>query len=357
MLPMTTFSRLSRTQAVAVLSAMGVFAALFVGIATARSVGSPRRGGPGDVALYRAEAERIRGGEGYYDAAAAELRARGYPTRSVFNWRTPLPMWLDGKLPRPAAKVLLCGLALVLLLSTLAFVQQQAGTLTGVVAGLLMTGAVMPCVLGDLYVMPVVWAGVLIGLSLTSHGLGHTRWSVAAGVSALLVRELAAVYCLTMLAVACWQRRWREALGWLSGMAAYAVFFAVHLTAVLPRISAGDVAHADGWVQFGGAAFLIGVAQMNAYLLVLPAWVAGLYLIAVLSGVAAWPTPTSLRVGMTIAAYVVVFGIVGQPFNQYWGSLLAPTFCLGAAWFPAAVTALWRRAVERSDLVSAAEIS
>ncbi len=28
-----------------------------------------------------------------------ELHQRGYPTRSVFNWRTPLPMWLLGKLP------------------------------------------------------------------------------------------------------------------------------------------------------------------------------------------------------------------------------------------------------------------
>ena len=49
------------------------------------------------MALYRAEVDRIRNGEGYYQAAAAELTARGYPTRSVFNWRTPLPMWLLGK--------------------------------------------------------------------------------------------------------------------------------------------------------------------------------------------------------------------------------------------------------------------
>ena len=55
--------------------------------------------GAGDVALYRAEVDRIHNGEGYYQAAAAELTARGYPTRSVFNWRTPLPMWLIGQLP------------------------------------------------------------------------------------------------------------------------------------------------------------------------------------------------------------------------------------------------------------------
>ena len=37
--------------------------------------------------------DRIRAGEGYYQVAAEELVERGYPTRSVFNWRTPLPMW------------------------------------------------------------------------------------------------------------------------------------------------------------------------------------------------------------------------------------------------------------------------
>ena len=64
--------------------------------------------GPGDIALYRAEVERVRLGASYYDAAAAELHARAYPTRSVFNWRTPLPVRLIGLLPEISlAKALL----------------------------------------------------------------------------------------------------------------------------------------------------------------------------------------------------------------------------------------------------------
>ena len=71
----------------------------------------------GDVALYRAEVDRIHRGEGYYQAAAAELTARGYPTRSVFNWRTPLPVWLLGKMPAVVlGKALLGALALALML-------------------------------------------------------------------------------------------------------------------------------------------------------------------------------------------------------------------------------------------------
>src|SRR5262245_1064005 len=52
-----------------------------------------------DLRLYRAIVDRVHHGEPYYDAAEAELRARGYPMRSVFNWRPPLYAWLLGHLP------------------------------------------------------------------------------------------------------------------------------------------------------------------------------------------------------------------------------------------------------------------
>ena len=60
--------------------------------------------GAGDVALYQAEAGRIAQGDNYYDAIATELRERGYPMKSIFNWRTPLPVWLVGVLPEGGRK-------------------------------------------------------------------------------------------------------------------------------------------------------------------------------------------------------------------------------------------------------------
>ena len=52
-----------------------------------------------DLRCYRSIADRIRSGEGYYQAAYSELLARGYPTTSIFNWRTPLLSWTFGHLP------------------------------------------------------------------------------------------------------------------------------------------------------------------------------------------------------------------------------------------------------------------
>src|SRR5207244_3739842 len=43
--------------------------------------------GGNDLKLYGAIVRRVHDGEGYYDAAATELRAQGYPSASLFNWR------------------------------------------------------------------------------------------------------------------------------------------------------------------------------------------------------------------------------------------------------------------------------
>src|SRR4051794_3870068 len=50
----------------------------------------PSDSSPGDIDVYRQIVERVRAGEPFYDVCRDELRKNGYPTRSVFNWRTPM---------------------------------------------------------------------------------------------------------------------------------------------------------------------------------------------------------------------------------------------------------------------------
>jgi hypothetical protein len=301
--------------------------------------------GPGDIALYRAEVERMHVGQAYYDAVAKELTERGYPTHSLFNWRTPLPVSLVGMLPEiKTANILLGGLGLLLVVLAFKLLADEGTLGQGLLGALLLSGAILPCVLGDLVLMSELWSGVLVALSAVLFGIKRPAAGVAAGVAALFFRELAAPYVVVCLGLALVDRRYRELVLWGAGLAAYAIFFGLHAAEVLPRITPDAVAHQDGWIRFGGAAFLVSTAQMNAYLLVLPQWVTAIYLACALLGAATWNTPAGRRIGLSVAVYCVAFSIAGHDFNQYWGCQIAPLLCLPVARSWSVLRGLWRQA-------------
>ncbi len=315
--------------------------------------------GAGDVDLYQAEIQRISLGEGYYEAASHELHERGYPTRSIFNWRTPLPMWLLGILPGVASgRVIIGGLAAMLLALSIHVTARESNSRRAVLCGLTMIGALLPCWLEKIYVMPVVWAGVLIALSICAYAMQRVGWGLGLGLSALFVRELAAPYCAICFLIAATNRRWRKCIAWLVGFGAFAIFYARHALQVMSFIGLHDRVHAEGWLQFGGAAFAISLAQMNVFLLLLPQWIAAVYLPLALLGFAGLNTPTGQRAGLTACAFIIMFAFIGQPFNQYWGSLLAPLLCFGFAQSPAAIVDLIRRSqlVRKSPGLAGANI-
>jgi hypothetical protein len=321
-------------------------AAFFVGVTLSPLksgfADAPDRG-PGDIELYRAEADRVRAGESYYDAAATELARRGYPTRSIFNWRTPLAVWLGGKLPaRETANILLGLVGLTLVVLSFKLLADEGTVRQGIAGVLFLAGALLPSWLGDLVLVSELWSGVLLALSAVCFGIGRPVAAIAAGVAALFFRELAAPYCLLCVVLAAHERRGRELVLWGIGLAAYAVFYGLHVAEVLPRIGTHATAHQQGWIQFGGAGFLISTAQMNAFLLLVPQWVTAVYLAAALLGAATWNTPGGRRIGLTVALYAVAFSIAGHDFNQYWGSQIAPLLCLPAARSLGALRKLWR---------------
>jgi hypothetical protein len=298
--------------------------------------------GPGDIALYRAEFERIRAGQSYYDAAAAELAQRGYPTRSIFNWRTPLPVWLAARLPQlQTANILLGLIGLVLVVLSFKLLADEGSVRQGIVGVLLVAGALLPCWLGDLVLVSELWSGVLLALSAVCFGIRRPAAGIAAGLAALFFRELAAPYCALCVALAVHERRGRDLVLWGIGLAAYAIFYGFHVAEVLPRIGPDATGHEQGWIRFGAAGFLISTAQMNAFLLLVPQWVTAIYLAAALLGAATWNTPAGRRIGLTLALYAVAFSIAGHDFNQYWGSQIAPLLCLPAARSMGALRKLW----------------
>jgi len=357
--PPTGFARLGPSVARLVLAVLAV--AMLAGVAIPLSPIRNRGlrsepGKPGDVQLYQAVIDRVRAGQGFYAAMGEEMPARRYPSRSVFNWRTPLPHWLVGMLPEDSlGRALLGGAILALAVMALGAVarQQPDAPAQGVGAAALVMFFYMPLAVYPTYVMPSLWAGVFIGLSLCAFGVGRPGWGVALGVVAVLLRELAMPYVLASAAWALWNRRGRELAGWLAGLACWAVFYGCHVLYVRTLISPDALAHHQSWIQLGGAPFLIGTAQVNAVLLELPQWVAGVYLVAAVFGLAGWNTAWGTRVGLSVCAFLVAFAVVGQPFNVYWGFLYGPLLCFGLARFPASLADTWRAARRQAPRAAA----
>jgi hypothetical protein len=209
---------------------------------------------------------------------------------------------------------------------------------------ILLTGAQLPAALPGPYFMPEVWCGVLIAASLACYAIDRRMLAIAFGLAALVVRELAAPYCLVCGAFAIYERRWRETCIWTIGAFAYATFYTWHLAQVVPLIETNARAHSHGWLQLGGAAFVISLVQMNAYLLLLPQWLSALYLVLALVGFASMSEGWGRIAAWTACLFLLAFGFVGQPFNQYWGAVIAPLFAFGAAQGTAALVDVCRAA-------------
>jgi hypothetical protein len=304
------------------------------------ATGTGPQGGK-DLEAYRRIVERVHEGDDYYKAAGEELRARGYATSSVFNWRPPLYAWLLAAFPRPEwGQALLGLLALVALGLAYAAERQEGGVGRSLVLLLLMVGALLWCVDGDAFFAQELWAGVLIAVSVGSFGVRCRVGGIAAGLGALWLRELALPYVVVAVVLACRQKRWREAAVWCLGVACYGAFLAWHAGQVQQHLTAHELAEADGWIQFGGPAFVVRTSQMNVWLFNLPAWVAVFYLAAALVGLASWRGPQAFLVGATVGLYLASFLVVGKSFNAYWGLLYVALLPFGLVRAPAAFRAL-----------------
>ena len=294
------------------------------------AAGEPARS---DVQLYVRTVEDVRKGLPYYDAAGDEMRARGYPTRSVFNWRQPLVYLALSHVPLLLAQIGLALLAALLLWGLDKLGPRETLALAPMVnsgLGLLVPVAVY---------LTEAWAGAFIGLSLLAYARHRERAGAVWGVLALFVRELAAPYCVLAGCLALWHRRWHEVRVWAAGAACYAVYYGLHAAQVLQHVRPDDAAHRHSWIAFGGLPFVADMLRANGLLLLAPPGAAAIVAAAL---VAAWWNPRlPLHARATLPMYLGLFLVAGLPFNGYWGLLIAPTVSLWLAYSWGGLRAAW----------------
>jgi hypothetical protein len=311
-----------------------------------------------DLALYRVIIRRVHDGENYYVAAQEELRKRGYPTRSVFNWRPPTYAWFFALFPEPrwihGCLLLLSAAALALAYWGEAFHANvlQAGALL-----LLLIGPLGWSAVEEAFYSQEVWAGTLIVLSVAAYS-ARLRWlGVAAGLAALLLRELALPYVVVAGGVAFFHGRKREAIVWGIGVIAFFLILLWHAQQVTARLSAEDEKiFSEGWLRLGGLRFLLLTSRMNRYLFDAPQWLAAIFLALSLLGLAARPCEDGTRLALTVASFLFAFCFVGNPrINDYWGLLYVGLLPFGLVRLPVALRDLVHSAFTAPEPAAAEE--
>jgi hypothetical protein len=308
----------------------------------------PPPGATRDLDVFHRVVTRVGLGESFYDVTQQEFRSHGYPTRSVFNWRTPVYAWWLGRVTGEGLgrMMLMAGALLAVVLGCRDLLTDR-GLTCGSIGGIALVGAMAWCTGGETFLFTELWAAMLIVLSLCALRRGWVAWGVVLGILAVFFRELALPYALAALALAAWEGRRREAVGWVLGLAVLAACMAWHASVVGARITGEDQALAGGWVRFGGLRFVLATARTNVFLMSFPLWATALFLPAACLGLAGMRDESGRRVALTIALYLAAFAVVGNPFNFYWGFITAPLLAMGLAHAPGAARELLDAAFPR----------
>jgi hypothetical protein len=296
-----------------------------------------------DLALYCEMIAAVRRGDNYYDAAREAIPRYGFPIHSPLNWRLPTYAWLLSRLPCTAwIQATLIGLSLVALSLAAKAQAHRRGLFCAACTTLLLFGVVTWSIDGYACVAQEPWAATLLVISLSAYSLGEDdprwRWvSIAAGLSALLFRELALPFCGIAFVLAVGRRRWAEAAGWSAALAIFVALFAWHVFQVRNQLALSGSAPEGGvgqWLSLGGIDFVLLTTRMNRLLMAAPAWLLWLYLVAALAGQSRGRDATSQLACLSTAAYLLAFAVLGRPENFYWGLIPAPLLAWGAASAP-----------------------
>jgi hypothetical protein len=263
-----------------------------------------------DLMLYENIVAGVRGGGNYYQVAADALRAGGYPLRPFLTFRMPglavvlasLPELPPRFPPGIPAKALLAMLVLAMAWTWAERLREALpGRIARLAAFILGLGSVLAFLQGDLIAFHEIWAGLLVAWSLALRRPGRWIEAAAIALAAMLIRETAALYVVTMAVFAWFEGERKEALGWGVALALFAAALGVHAYAVAGVTGPLDPA-SPGWAGLEGFGFFVKTLTLATALQLFPLAIGALVAGLALFGWAAWDDPLALRMIAILAA-------------------------------------------------------
>ena len=307
-------------------------------------------GGGGNLRFYQAVIDRMHRGQAYESAAVDELRAEHGALKPFVTVRPPLLATMLASLPSErAGAIVLALLALTVLLAWAVTLHAvQSGVLQlGLTTLVLFTGVGASMASGGVSLIHEAWSGLLMALSLAAWANKRMAASVALGLLAAMVRELAMPFLVVMAALALVERRRLEALSFALALAAAVGALAWHAHAVQALVTSQDLVSA-GWVKFSGWRFVLATARWNIIVLTLGAWTTALIVPLALAGSIGAKNGLGLRLAALLLGYTLGFAVIGRPENIFWGLMTAPLIAIGLCFAPTALVDLVRRAFSRA---------
>ncbi|HTG37331.1 hypothetical protein [Sphingomonas sp.] len=341
------FAALSRTRARWTIALLGLLVlmawqALLTGDRADGVLGST-----GDAALYGGIIAAMRGGGGYYEVAADQLRVLDYPVRPFLAFRLPTLAVVQAALPPMLVPVLMLAIALAAGFAWLARLTHGALARPTplVAAATLLAAGLVAFVQWPLWPFHIFWAAPLVTLSLALRRPGLWLSAVAIGLCAALIRETAALYLVVMAAVAWAEGDRREAGGWLAALGLFALVLGVHAWGA-SHVAGPLDAQSPGWLGLNGPGLFARFVVEGSALAVVPMAIAAPLVALGAFGWAGWSDPAGKRVAATIGACAVATMFSSSPDASDWAMMAVPLCLVGLVFMPDAVRDLFAAAMD-----------
>ncbi len=311
----------------------GIFAAILWQPDPGPPLGDSAGYGLPDWKYYRVVTERVRNGENYYFVAAEELSSHGYPTSSLFNWRTPLySQIIASPLGEIGSWTLLLSLATSSMIWGL-FALDFSTNFKSMIIYVLTAFVGLSWLFYEecVYYMES-WSGILIYLSVLAFVSRKAFLGFGLALLSVLFREIAVVYIVGLATFGCIAKRPGYVWSAIGIISLFSSCMAMHQYAVSSSSSGAVGGSGLAWLDFGGLFFLITTCKTSYCLNVAPAIVTKLYLASGLCGGILLLSDAMLA-SLTLFLFQAFLCFFGKNYNYYWGLLCSPLLAASVAKF------------------------
>jgi hypothetical protein len=287
-----------------------------------------------DRELYGQVIDAVAAGNPYYESVARLHRANGYPLRPSVTVRLPTLALIAAALGRIPTFILYLALIAGCIVAWSMRLRQlippsQRRELAPAVVLVAFLATASPVIV----YFHEAWAGILIALGLALWRPDRIWPSVVALFCAALFRELAVCAMVVMLAMALFERRWKESAVWIVAIILFAGVMALHIHEVQQVVRTNDMI-SPGWHGLGGWPLVVSAATAMSFLIVVPRIIGAIAISVMLLGWASWRHPLAWRVVGIVLGYAVAIAVFSRRDTLYWALLFAPLLSVGLLFLP-----------------------